>query len=435
MDAGDPPPPPSSEQPSQGELLQLIQDLNQCNDALLARITELEEALERSQAALQSEVERSQAQGPGGNPPRSNQVAQLLAELEIANDGLRRTTLHNEALQMELDASQQRVGQMEREYTLLQQRFNERSQALQHAEATCRDLRTRLHRQQRYTLQFKAALEKCLNMSSEQSVASLSASLQTQDSPVTNHPIAMPKAQQIQPWAADTEAAPTDPSLSHLLRGLKSVGQGPATHPSPTSPPSSPTATPTVPTADFLSSPPPSSPSSLDAETALWQELERVTSADPSDPMQASAPPPLPTPPPSIPAAASSPGFTEPSPWGSPLPNPAVASEPEAPVPTVADADLGPVIPAPEVIPPSQSPVVPPMVPPPVTTASPDTTAAQVPPPPEPAVRPSTAIPSFPDRSPQSSPSPVVYPLRAKKKLNSLAAVQLPDFSHRRKHG
>ena len=53
--------------------------------------------------------------------PFPHQVAQLLGELDIANDGLRRTTMHNEALQAELDVNQQRVAQLERECTLLQQ--------------------------------------------------------------------------------------------------------------------------------------------------------------------------------------------------------------------------------------------------------------------------------------------------------------------------
>jgi predicted RNase H-like nuclease (RuvC/YqgF family) len=157
--------------------VQLIQDLNQCNDALLLRVTELEDDLERSQVALQAEIERNQAQ-PGALPavatpgPVQQQIAQLLSELDIANDGLRRTTIHNETLQAELEVNQQRVAQLERECTLLQQRFSEKNTALHQAEETCRDLKARLHRQQRYTLQFKAALERCLNMSPAPATAS-----------------------------------------------------------------------------------------------------------------------------------------------------------------------------------------------------------------------------------------------------------------------
>ncbi|MEM8546175.1 MAG: hypothetical protein AAGF66_19540, partial [Cyanobacteria bacterium P01_H01_bin.119] len=47
----------------EAELLQLIQDLNSCNDHLLQRVAHLEDALETSQTALQSEIARSQDAG------------------------------------------------------------------------------------------------------------------------------------------------------------------------------------------------------------------------------------------------------------------------------------------------------------------------------------------------------------------------------------
>ncbi|XGB43667.1 MAG: hypothetical protein LVS60_08190 [Nodosilinea sp. LVE1205-7] len=193
------------------ELITLIQDLNQCNDALLARVGELEEYLERSQTALQSELERSQSPthqaGVG-----SASMAQLLQELDLANDGLRRATIHNQTLQAELTAGQQRIAQLEREFTLLQQRFSEKSAALLQAEENCRDLKSRLHRQQHYTLQFKAALEKCLNTD------------QNTSSPVPSTPApsgVMPKSGQIRPWSALPGQAEKQSHLQSLFRSLK----------------------------------------------------------------------------------------------------------------------------------------------------------------------------------------------------------------------
>ncbi|PSN80428.1 hypothetical protein C8B47_06665, partial [filamentous cyanobacterium CCP4] len=134
---------PEPVEPAPENLVQLIQDLNQCNDALLLRVTELEDDLERSQVALQAEIERNQAQTHSGALPVAatpgpvqQQIAQLLSELDVANDGLRRTTIHNETLQAELEVSQQRVAQLERECTLLQQRFSEKNTALHQAEET-----------------------------------------------------------------------------------------------------------------------------------------------------------------------------------------------------------------------------------------------------------------------------------------------------------
>lgn len=222
------------------DLIQLIQDLNQCNDALLIRVSDLEESLERSQAALQSEIERNQSQGTvlPTRTPAPAQVAQLLSELDAANDGLRRATIHNETLQTELESSQQRVAQLERECTLLQQRFSEKNTALQQAEDSCRDLKARLHRQQRYTLQFKTALEKCLNMANDAQPAAVATpamvGLGTEDS----QPVAMPKAQEIQPWTAPSVAVKhqADP-LSNLIHNFKPTAAKSSATVAPTSAP------------------------------------------------------------------------------------------------------------------------------------------------------------------------------------------------------
>jgi hypothetical protein len=89
-----------------------------------------------------------------------NRLPSSSVSLMLLTTGSAAPPCNNEALQAELDVNQQRVAQLERECTLLQQRFNEKTVALQQAENTCHDLKSRLHRQQRYTLQFKAALGK-----------------------------------------------------------------------------------------------------------------------------------------------------------------------------------------------------------------------------------------------------------------------------------
>lgn len=372
-------------QPRREEMLQLIQDLNYCNDALLARVTQLEEALERSETALQKEVERSQHSQPAADMEvlhsQQQQVAQLLSELDVANDALRRTTIHNETLQSELDASQQRVAQLERECTLLQQRFSDKSTALQQAEITCRDLRSRLQRQQRYTLQFKAALEKCLNMASqdrsEGPAEDYSESTITASEGAT-HPLAMPKNQRIQPWGAAKGSVPTPSGLDNMLQSLKQTPT--ASSPPPVQPPLA---------ATEVKDP--------EAETRLWQDLDRVVeSTIKADPPEVVAPktgpsPATSPPPPTISEAETVPeslGFTEPSPWGAPtppesaeVPEPASAPQPEPAAYTPAAAGGSGL-----------------MMPP--------TMKAQAP----------------------NSPAPVVYPLRPAKKIKSISAVQLPSF-------
>lgn len=394
------------------ELIQLIQDLNHCNDALLARVSDLEDALEKSQSALQAEIERTQGAMANGRGPAPQQVAQLLSELDIANDGLRRTTMHNEALQAELDVSQQRVAQLERECTLLQQRFNEKSTALQQAENTCRDLKARLHRQQRYTLQFKAALEKCLNMPTGQGSNGTNDSGGNSDAEGLSHPISMPRSQQIQPWSSINGNSHDNLSLNDLLRGLKAAGQGPSAPKAATSQPAAPL-------------PPSQKASDPEAEALLWQDLERVTEPQPSNP-------PTPSleqePDPWQPSASESTrisfsqsdpsgeelAFTEPSPWGAPLnsqPPEPVAPEPVAPPMNHTDS----VPPMPAVNPIEQGEEAEPYSPPPK--------------PGEPA-QPTDALPECLQGAAQSpgSPAPLVYPLRSQKKRKSLSAVELPSF-------
>lgn len=378
-------------EPAPEDLVQLIQDLNQCNDALLLRVTELEEALERSQVALQAEIERTQTL-PGGLPvgatpgPVQQQIAQLLSELDIANDGLRRTTIHNETLQTELEANQQRVAQLERECTLLQQRFGEKNTALHQAEETCRDLKARLHRQQRYTLQFKAALEKCLNMAPATGPAPSSTMVQGQLlSPTVledaSQPVAMPRSQQIQPWSAGQGTVTDNPSLTHLLRGLRSAGPSvPA--PAAVQPERLPAPAPSVAIA----------PEPLPTVAAAPSPL-----ADPApalDPWLEAVDPPAPSP---VPEAASL--FTEPSPWGEPV----AAAPPTAAAPSPAAAI-------------SAEP-----------SRTPPPAAAPAPSPSQP-VAPSLPSYSYAVTTPKASPSPLVYPLRSQKKITSIAAVELPSF-------
>lgn len=365
------------------ELIQLIQDLNQCNDALLIRVSDLEESLERSQVALQAEVERNQTQGMiaperAVTPP---QIAQLLSELEAANDGLRRATIHNETLQTELESSQQRVAQLERECTLLQQRFSEKTTALQQAEDSCRDLKARLHRQQRYTLQFKTALEKCLNMANEAQPAAAvipsMASLGTED----NQPVVMPKAQEIQPWAAPSAATHQADALSTLIHSFK-----PTAAPAP--------STPVIASTPVTTTPEPAS-----------EPWAKPVAEGPAPEAPAIADPWL------VPAAEveSSPGFTEPSPWGAPLAaNPGPESVGTA-TPSQTTAPSQPPQPVADFPEPFQTRSV---IKPAPAQAEP-ALAAPV------SAQPATAAPAT---------TPAVYPQRSQRKISSLAAVQLPSF-------
>ncbi|MGB3494605.1 MAG: hypothetical protein WBA57_17895 [Elainellaceae cyanobacterium] len=154
--------------PTPEALIALIQDANQRNHALLNRIVDLEGALEESRQALQNEVERAsdddEVPPSQSNPGTSQQVNYLLNQLEFSQQTSQRQEILIETLTGQLQTSQERVGQIEYEYQQLQDQAKDSTSELSQVRSQCRELQMRLQRQQRYTLQFKAALEKCLEV-------------------------------------------------------------------------------------------------------------------------------------------------------------------------------------------------------------------------------------------------------------------------------
>ena len=214
------------------ELLGLIHDLNQCNDVLLSRVTQTESALEKSQAALKNEVanaqvatgkmaqqvsvEQASAQQISYNAQQ--QIAKLVSDLDNTEQALSRQLLINENLQTEVSNYQERISQLERECTIMAQQHLEEVQGRSQAEAASKDLRSRLQRQQRYTMQFKAALEKSLTVTTRPSDAAIAQPIAFKDAAG----VVMPKAQRIMPWVSDNSSpfAGIDPHLESLIRGV-----------------------------------------------------------------------------------------------------------------------------------------------------------------------------------------------------------------------
>jgi hypothetical protein len=202
-----------TEPPEVADLVSLIQELNQCNSALLDRVSQLEEALEQSHSALPS-IESTEPK-PQNLFQAQEQITTLYNQLEFAHQTNQRQQILLETLTDQLEASQERVAQLERETSLLQQRYTEQSQVLAQTEGNCRDLQTRLYRQQRYTLQFKAALEKCLEVPVPQYEGQDLPSAQT-----AGDYLFLPKAQRIKPWAAQSDAMPGKLPWMNITPGL-----------------------------------------------------------------------------------------------------------------------------------------------------------------------------------------------------------------------
>ncbi|MEL6938046.1 MAG: hypothetical protein AAFO84_02520 [Cyanobacteria bacterium J06598_1] len=305
------------------ELLTLIHDLNDCNDVLLARVSHLESALDESHGTLHSErtaakaaqnktIEQAREQVSAQQnsaqqmaQTAQQQVASVVAQLEAAEQGLQRQQLINETLLAELGNAQERVAQLEHDCALSAQQHAEEAQVRVKAETTIRDLRSRLQRQQRYTLQFKAALEKSLTVtarsantrssqptlhptaqpiSSSGFAASPFASVtDSQTSAQTAGGVTMPKAQRIMPWAGSATAAfeGIDPHLESLIRGASQPSGSPENSSWPAelvhAADDLVVETPTEISAEEISA----ETVNGDAESQLWRDLERVVEHPP----------------------------------------------------------------------------------------------------------------------------------------------------------
>lgn len=155
---------------SLNEKMPTIQTLHS-NTNLLNRANQMEEALTECQKSLQSYRERlysaestltQQAQELAA---AQEQVRCLLQELEACHQKVQHQQILTESYGAQLQSSQERIAQLERECSFTQSNYNQQSHQLMQTENACQELRIRLNRQQSYTLQFKLALEKTLDTS------------------------------------------------------------------------------------------------------------------------------------------------------------------------------------------------------------------------------------------------------------------------------
>nr|WP_290225829.1 hypothetical protein [Trichocoleus desertorum] len=229
--------------PEVNEIVTIMQELQQRNGYLLNRVTQLEVVLNECQVTLEAQASRTQeqesilAQQSEELTSADEHIARLMHELECSHQAAQRQQILVETITAQLENSQERVAQLERECALTQQRYNEQTHALMQAENICRDLRSRLHRQQRYTLQFKAALEKCLDVSSpcheaHPDLAAASTTPNATKAPAAtkttaaSDPAFLPKVDSIQPWSAQPWLMDTDPEAAEAFSASESPLHG-----------------------------------------------------------------------------------------------------------------------------------------------------------------------------------------------------------------
>ena len=197
----------------------LMQALHECNRDLLGRISQLETALQESQTNLrvrETLLEQRNAELQNAQ----EQLTRLFGKQEVSNQTLQSQEILVESLTQQLATTQTRLAMVERESAATVQRYNEQLHQLVTTENVCRELRSRLHRQQRHTLQFKAALEKSLEMP-QKSIANIEKVENTDDRASTQLEslLAAVKAQSVplpptfnaspvQPWSDPSEPHP-----------------------------------------------------------------------------------------------------------------------------------------------------------------------------------------------------------------------------------
>lgn len=154
--------------PSQRLLVSLIQALSSSNSNLGERVTQLEQTLTECLKALQSHKKYSRVtesmltQKTQELVDVQEQIKCLSQEIGASHQTIQHQKTLIDNLTAQLQSNQERFAQMEWEHYLIQASYKEQSNRIVQTENICRELRTRLNRQQHYTLQLKVALERCL---------------------------------------------------------------------------------------------------------------------------------------------------------------------------------------------------------------------------------------------------------------------------------
>jgi hypothetical protein len=201
----------------------IAQRVRRHNRQLVARVMELENALEEMKQKWELEKDPSRQPsspfGAGETLPRmqstslpshpeadlieqqteelngsQEQVDGLAQKLENSAQIVQRQKLSEQELSEKLKASQEQVAKLERECALLQANYSQQNNQLVKLQTQIQELTARLARQQRYNLQLKAELEKNLENTS------------VNETDVPNAGVA--PVQQIKPWSGDSPDLP-----------------------------------------------------------------------------------------------------------------------------------------------------------------------------------------------------------------------------------
>jgi hypothetical protein len=190
------------------------QALHECNRNLVNRLTDLEVILETNTQNLRIQ-ENLLKEKNQHLLDSQKQVNRLFYKLELCQQVIQRQEVTVENLTEKWQQSQQQQAQLERECVIAQQKYNEQSYHLQELENICQELRSRLQRQQRQTLQFKVALERTLPKT-----AAFAEADKTVNIPEQINQISTLTAPPVQPWLPDNNKEIQDILSSPIERQI-----------------------------------------------------------------------------------------------------------------------------------------------------------------------------------------------------------------------
>jgi chromosome segregation ATPase len=177
--------------------------LREYNRKLLKKVFKLEQELADTDNKYQSQTEKSQssdrlvARQAEEIKKFQEQVCTLSQEIETSQQENQSQKLLLDNLVEQVESFQKQVALLERECALLQETCNDRSYQLITKTQQIEELSTRLTRQQRYALQYKAALENHLNKENtpQTNLAEIEVTerpIQAWSSPAKESPVSLP---------------------------------------------------------------------------------------------------------------------------------------------------------------------------------------------------------------------------------------------------
>ncbi|XHU95244.1 MAG: hypothetical protein JJP05_05615 [cyanobacterium endosymbiont of Rhopalodia gibba] len=160
---------PENDQVTSRDWFNLARKLRKQNGELLESIVKLEQSLAESQKQLQEQVQQAH-QNDFLIAEKTAQVNAIKEQFQTAQKQFQEQQQELNTIIEKLVTTQSKLVSVEYQCTLLKQRYREKADRLDHSEKQIEELQTRLQRQQRYALQYKAALDECLSKSSRKQI-------------------------------------------------------------------------------------------------------------------------------------------------------------------------------------------------------------------------------------------------------------------------